>query len=52
MDNLYVINFKSNGEFYKIHIRYNSIELLITYSQYTTPKGRFNLFFYPKGKIL
>jgi hypothetical protein len=36
MDNLYDINFQFNSGFYKIRICYNSIELLITYSQYTT----------------
>jgi hypothetical protein len=30
MDNLYDINFQSNDQFYKIHIRYNNINDLST----------------------
>jgi hypothetical protein len=30
MDDLYDINFESNGKFYKIYIRYNSIDDLCT----------------------
>jgi hypothetical protein len=30
MGNLYNINFQSNGQFYKIHIRYNNIHDLCT----------------------
>jgi hypothetical protein len=30
MDDLYDINFQSNNKFYKIHIRYNNIDNLLT----------------------